>query len=185
MTNLKPIIPPDSGRARYSARPFPPYAFVPGLYPHPTENPKGHLYGKTESTVGLFDFKEWRKNENYLYGVDLYNFAYFWESHEALEGIWKNLPKENGGRDFFQGLIQISAAFLKWHIQEKRGAEQLYQSAMNYLAKAAGHQISCAGIDLKYHQMKLEKHFEKILKPFSVWPDFAENYPFIELQRKI
>ena len=60
----------------------------------------------------------WRQNEDYLYGVDLYNFAYWWEAHEAWEGLWHQA--EDTYRLFLQGLIQVSAAFIKYHTRMLR-----------------------------------------------------------------
>ena len=60
----------------------------------------------------------WRQNEDYLYGVDLYNFAYWWEAHEAWEGLW--LEAEDTYRLFLQGLIQVSASLIKYHMRMLR-----------------------------------------------------------------
>jgi len=34
------------GVTRYSSQDFPPYRYVPGLHPHPTNSPEGHSYGE-------------------------------------------------------------------------------------------------------------------------------------------
>ena len=60
----------------------------------------------------------WRQNEDYLYGVDLYNFAYWWEAHEAWEGLWHQA--EDTYRLFLQGLIQVSASLIKYHMRMLR-----------------------------------------------------------------
>ena len=62
--------------------------------------------------------KLWRQNEDYLYGVDLYNFAYWWEAHEAWEGLWHQA--EDTYRLFLQGLIQVSASLIKYHMRMLR-----------------------------------------------------------------
>ena len=67
--------------------------------------------------------ESWRINEDYLYGVDLYNFAYWWEAHEAWEGLWHQA--EDDYRLFLQGLIQISAALIKRHMRMPRPARTL------------------------------------------------------------
>src|SRR3989338_7998386 len=71
-----------NGCPRYTQIKFPPYRFIPGENPHPTENPCGHSYGKKGLDIGLFVPADWRKNEQYLFGIDLYNYGYWWESHE-------------------------------------------------------------------------------------------------------
>lgn len=71
-----------------------------------------------EHDTELLPPKMWRQNEDYLYGVDLYNFAYWWEAHEAWEGLWHQA--EDTYRLFLQGLIQVSAAFIKYHTRMLR-----------------------------------------------------------------
>lgn len=107
----------DPSCQRYCPRnPFPPYRHIPGVTPHPIKDPAGHSYGVDESTIPrVLSPESWRINENYLYGVDLYNFAYFWEAHEAWEGLWHRA--EDDYRLFLQGLIQISAALIKRHMR--------------------------------------------------------------------
>lgn len=52
-------------------------------------------------------------SELYLYGVDLFNFAYWWECHEQWEAIWKfSGPTSHEGR-LLQGMVQIAAACLR------------------------------------------------------------------------
>src|SRR5262245_4231065 len=79
---------PDPAWPRYSATPFPRYRFVPGRSPHPRRDPKGHAYGTAEPKPPPPDPAKWRDNDLYLHGIDLYNFAYWWECHEALEALW-------------------------------------------------------------------------------------------------
>ena len=133
---IEPPQAPNPNYPRYSTQPFPAYRFVPGLNPHPTEDSDGHSYGKKEEDLTDFDPQNWKENETYLYGVDLYNFAYWWESHEVLEGLWRELPKNDPVHNFLQGLIQISAAFIKWNLHEEKGVRLLYESATDYLRKA-------------------------------------------------
>ena len=184
MTNeLKPIEPPDPNHRRYSTKPFPPYRFVPGFNPHPTIDPEGHSYGRAEEEIEIFDPAKWQKNETYLFGVDLYNYAYWWESHEAFEGLWGALPKNDPLSHFLQGLIQISAAFLKWHMHEKRGVMSLYHSGMNYLKLAQKEKSAYMGLDLDPHLQKLKQHFAIVILEPSAWPDPIHNYPFIDLKK--
>ena len=50
--------------------------------------------------------------------MDLYNFAYWWEAHEAWEGLWHQA--EDTYRLFLQGLIQVSASLIKYHMRMLR-----------------------------------------------------------------
>jgi hypothetical protein len=49
-------------------------------------------------------------------GIDLYNAGHYWNAHEAWEEVW--LESERGLRGFYQGLIQVSAAFV--HVTRNR-----------------------------------------------------------------
>lgn len=109
-------------------RPLPPYRFVPGLNPHPVEHPDGHSRG-LRHTVERIPPERWRQNKDYLYGIDLYHRGYYWESHEAWEGLWRLAPLEGPERGFLQGLILNSAAQLKAHVGSARGARRLSRSS--------------------------------------------------------
>ncbi len=110
-------------------RPFPPYRFTPGFNPHPRQDPKGHAYGRTEERPAYLPPERWQENKTYLFGVDLYHQGYLWESHEAWESLWHLTDKEGVEGQFLQGLIQNSAAQLKAHLQEYKGARHLNQEA--------------------------------------------------------
>lgn len=121
---IKQPQPFDLGGVRYCPqRPFPPYRHVPGVTPHPIRDPQGHSYGLEEDDSPVSLPADWRQTEDYLYGVDLYNFAYWWEAHEAWEGLWNKT--EDDCRLFLQGLIQVSAALIKYHVRQLRGLQSL------------------------------------------------------------
>ena len=168
---------------RYSAKSFPPYRFIPGATPHPTENPQGHSYGRREDPVENFDPQLWQNSEHYLYGADLYNHGYWWESHEAWEGLWGALAKNDPISHYLQGLIQISAAFIKWNLCEKRGVIHLYHSAMKYLILARDKQEICMGLDLEKHIRKLDHHFKEVISDPAVWPDPTVDFPYVVLSK--
>ena len=111
--------PLDPNWPRYCPqRVFPPYRHVPGVTPHPIKDPQGHSYGLEENHGPILPPIAWREIEDYLYGVDLFNFAYWWEAHEAWEGLWH--PATGDYRLFLQGLIQVSAALIKYHMRMLR-----------------------------------------------------------------
>ena len=131
---------PDPGLTRYApGRPFPPYRFVPGLNPHPVSHPQGHSFrgGAHEPPPARLDIPRWRESEEYLYGCDLYNFAYWWEAHEAWEGLWHLTTKSDSLGLFLQGLIQLSASQLKRHMGEPVGTEKLATLGLDKLALVA------------------------------------------------
>jgi hypothetical protein len=67
--------------------PLPPYAHVPGLTPHPVSDPRGHSYRIHPAIPDVPDPERWEACREYLRGVDLFNAGYWWESHEAWEGV--------------------------------------------------------------------------------------------------
>lgn len=137
--------------ARYCpGRPLPPYAYVPGRTPHPVNDPAGHSAGQREPTPVFVPAERWRENEEYLYGADLFNAGYYWEAHEAWEGVWKaSRGREETQALFVQGLIQVAAALLKRAMDVEGGAQSLAHDGLEQLlgvAEAAGSPFM--GLDL-------------------------------------
>jgi len=127
--------PADTSWPRYTVHPFPIYRFVPGTNPHPRHNPKGHSYGKPEPQPSAFRPEEWRQSEDYLFGIDLYNYAYWWECHEVFEGLWHATGHHTEQGNFFQALIQLAAANIKNFCGNHRAAEHLLTSGIVRLQK--------------------------------------------------
>ena len=133
MTLVEPAA-PDPAWPRYSDRPFPKYRFVGGLNPHPRRSPQGHAYGTPEVPPPVVTPERWRENAVYLHGIDLYNFAYWWECHEALEGLWHLTGHQGSEAQFLQGIIQVAAANLRRHVGSPDGARRLGREAVARLA---------------------------------------------------
>jgi hypothetical protein len=93
--------------------PLPPYAHVPGLTPHPLSDPRGHSYGVHAEIPDAPDPEHWDECPEYLRGIDLFNFGYWWESHEAWEGVWRACGRRGPAADFLKGLIKLAAAGVK------------------------------------------------------------------------
>jgi uncharacterized protein len=76
-------------------------------------------------------------------GIDLYNAGHFWNAHEAWEEVW--LESERGMRGFYQGMIQISAAFV--HVTRNRypGGVKLLGEGIEKLEK---YPASFMGVEL-------------------------------------
>ncbi len=128
-------LPVDPTWPRYSSDPFPAYRFVPGLSPHPRKDPHGHSYGRLDPAPAPFSPDLWHESAAYRYGIDLYNFAYWWESHEVFEGLWKGAgPSTEQGR-FFQALVQLAAANLKCFMGNDRAAANLRNAAAERLRR--------------------------------------------------
>lgn len=118
----------DSEWLRYSSRPLPVYRFVPGVTPHPRRHPAGHSYGQPEPALLAPAADQWQTSDAYLYGVDLYNFAFWWECHEVFEAFWRAAPKTEPGC-FFQALIHVAAANLKICMGSPASADRLSLAA--------------------------------------------------------
>ncbi|MFD1973346.1 DUF309 domain-containing protein [Mesorhizobium kowhaii] len=89
---------------------FPAYAYLPGRQPHPVRDPAGHSYlvepmpVATDAALG---------SDPFLWGLDLFNHGYYWEAHEAWEGLWQVADRGGPSRVFFKALILLSAAGVK------------------------------------------------------------------------
>lgn len=142
--------PGDRGMARYAQRPFPVYRYVPGLHPHPTRDPAGHSYQRrpTLNRHAPWRPQDWRTLEDWLYGVDLFNHFFFWEAHEAWEGLWAAVPRQTPPSLMLQGLIQIAAALLKMHVRALAGARALSTEGLEKLRRAAAAEPRLMGLDL-------------------------------------
>lgn len=157
-------------RPRYGTRPLPAYRFVPGLHPHPTRDPGGHSYGAHERAPRRWTPEEWPALEDWLAGVDLFNAHYFWEAHEAWEGLWATQPRASSPALFLQGLIQIAAALLKQHLGSEGGARTLAGEGLAKLRRLEGCQPRMMGLDLGVTIAALAAHFET---PVGALPDLA------------
>lgn len=146
----------DPTHARYSKIPFPSHQFIPTLSTHPSKLPPPPQSNRSP-------------NEDYLYGVDLYNFNYWWEAHESWEKIWMN-SSDDFERKFLQGLIQISAAMIKWWLQQEKAMEGLLREGMEKLRS----------VPQKYQGVDLSNFLARVSR-FAASPS-SENYPFLDLE---
>ena len=56
-------------------------------------------------------------------GLDLFNHGYYWEAHEAWEGLWQVADRDGPLRMLFKGLIMLSAAGVKFESANMRRLE--------------------------------------------------------------
>jgi uncharacterized protein len=77
------------------------------------------------------------------FGIDLFNNRRFFDSHEAWEAAW--IPSERPVRAFYQGLIQVAAAFVHLTRNEYPGTEKLLHEG---LAKLEKYQPDYLGIEV-------------------------------------
>jgi hypothetical protein len=125
--------PSDPTWPRYSTTPFPSYRFLPGRNPHPRRHPLGHSFGQPEPQPRAFSPEAWQRSEAYLYGIDLYNFAYWWECHEIFEGLWHAVGVDTEQGKYFRALIQLAAADIKRFLGNERATQRLTHSGIERL----------------------------------------------------
>ena len=145
---MSPILepePPDPGFTRLSTDPLPRYRFVPGKSPHPRRDRQGHSYGRPEPRADRAEAPAWNRSRTYLFGIDLYNLGYFWESHEAFEALWNAAASASVEKQFFQAIIQIAASNLKFFMGAGGAGRALSERA---LAKLSGVPDEFMGIDV-------------------------------------
>ena len=71
------------------------------------------MYGAAEPKARRLTGSDWWKNEDYLFGFDLFNAGYFWEAHTCWDRLWYLPGTEESVRLLLRGLIQLAAARLK------------------------------------------------------------------------
>ncbi len=118
--------------------PLPPYAYVPGKHPHPTRDRAGRRFGTPPESRIELDPDRWQNCRPYLYGIDLFNRGYYWEAHEAWEGLWHACGRTGGTADFLKGLIALAAAAVKLRAGRERGVRQHAARAQELFEKVAG-----------------------------------------------
>ena len=113
------------------------------------------MYRKKDASPDPFAPRYWHQSSDYLYGVDLYNFGYYWEAHEAWEGIWKTTQRVNRPGRFLQGLIQVSAALLKREQGITGGMESLGKAGLEKLRGVAGYGPLYCGLNLPEYVVRM------------------------------
>lgn len=139
--------PPDPAWPRYTALPLPPRRFVPGVTTRPDESLADGVLGWNGATPPPWSPSAWHNLTAYLYAIDLYNYACWWECHEVLEGLWHAAGRRGAPAEFVQGLIHLAAANLNRHRGKPRAARQA-ERGLERLQQAAGDAPVYMGIDV-------------------------------------
>ena len=130
----------NANSQRFTTTPFPPYSYVPGQNPHPTSHVDGHSYGHPDPVVDNFSVEHWNECSTFLFGVDLFNAGFFWESHEQWEAVWNALGRSGSEADFIKALIKLSAAKVKLLEGKPIGVERHARRALE-LFESVGHEF--------------------------------------------
>ncbi len=100
---------------------------------------------------------------NFDLGVDLFNRSHFFDAHEALEDVWRTLPRDElaGGRRrlHMQGMVQLAVAFHHESTGNYVGARSVLERALRNLD---GADASFPDLDferLRAELTKWQKHF--------------------------
>jgi len=175
---------------RYSDAAFPPYRFLPGHHPHPTADPRGHSYHAPDQPppkVTPVPPERWYDSPDYLYGCDLYNHGYWWEAHEAWEGLWQVTDKRGTQGRFLQGLIQTAACHLKRHLGQLRAVRRLRATLLahfDFALLGIDAQIYM-GLDVTEFLARYRAYYAHITETSDkVMAHDAESYPYVRLQFK-
>lgn len=139
--------------SRYAPqRELPPYAYGSdaGL-PHPRRHPDGHSFHVPEKIPEPLDPLNWPDSGEYLYGVDLFNHGYYWEAHEAWEGLWIAAGRRGVTAEFLKGLIKLAASALKARQRRPRGARHHAARAVAHFRRVreATGAVAYAGLELE------------------------------------
>ena len=152
------------------------------MTPNPRSHPEGHSYDIPEYAEPAVSEQTWSECSAYLYGVDLFNHRYYWEAHEAWEGLWLASVKRSSEHMFVQGLIKTGAALLKvrmasLEIQDLIGARTLSKSGMDLLSRVGVSKFM--GLDIVSY---LESYSEFINPIYdNLIPDINQKTPRINL----
>jgi hypothetical protein len=126
-----------SATPRLTDAPLPPYSYVPGKFPHPVTDSRGHSYGRESPIVKAPHDGDWRSCHEYLRGMDLFNHGYYWEAHESWEAVWIVLGRTGPDADFLKGLIKLAAAGVKAREGRREGVARHAKRALELFNSVA------------------------------------------------
>lgn len=152
--NLNPLSLPKRYLPQYA---FPEVPYLPGRTLHPRKReveviPKElHLQEKQEISF---------THPLFYFGVDLFNYAYWWESHECWEILWMRLKLSE--KNLMQALIQMAACCLTHRLGRERGTHSLkklvLQRLTQHILQTQHHDF---GLNLESLQQQFLNHIEK------------------------
>lgn len=142
---------------------FPPYAFVPGKYPHPNQ-PGGHSHQQKKDEIQLQGKSPLQTNE-FLHAIDLINFGYFWESHEVLEALWNACNRAEPYNSFLKGLIKIAAAGVKLNTDSQSAAQGHFHRSCEHFDEAFSDCKELGGFDHQFFKEFLKQEVQLPFKP--------------------
>lgn len=137
-------------------RELPAYTYIPGRTPHPGHNHERSQDGTADSAAAPRAGTE-TAEQDFFYGVDLFNHGYYWEAHEVWEGLWLAAGRTGPTADFFKGLIKLAAAGVKTlagseigRRRHARRAAELFSQAADGLARDLTASASAEPADIRH-----------------------------------
>jgi hypothetical protein len=100
-----------------------------------------------------------RKREAFGRGIDCFNRRQFFTCHEVLEEIWLEEPPEE--KPFYQGLIQVAAAFHHFQNGNLYGTQSLLRGGAE---KLGGYPSDYHGIDVAGLLRALQPWLERLAR---------------------
>ena len=125
---------------------LPPYSYVPGRFPHPVSDPRGHSFGEPAPEIHSFDPERWASDALYLRGIDLFNHGYYWEAHETWEALWRGCDRASTPGVFLQGLIKIAAAGVKAREGRPEGVRRHARRSLELLGQISAARYAGLGV---------------------------------------
>ncbi len=117
---------------------LPAYAFIPATgLPHPIRDPRGHSHGRKRVSPPALSIDNWSTHRNYLLGLDLFNYGYYWEAHEEWDRLLKSSGPDSLMGKFLKGLVKLAAAGVKVREGSIHGVRRHTASAGEVFADVA------------------------------------------------
>ena len=156
-------------------RPLPAQAYVPGRGLHPRIAARAAAGGRAppEPAAPSAGSEAWW--EEHRYAADLFNQRFFWEAHEAWEGLWRAAGRGTPRGDALQGLILLAAALLKDSMGQATSAARLAAAAEDRLRGAARDPAFADGTVLGLDA-------GEALRRLAAWRADPRSAPFPELR---
>jgi hypothetical protein len=110
------------------------------------------MFGGVEMRPALPPANAWHCEAGHLHAIDLFNYKYWWEAHEAWESYWHSAPVGTAEHHALKALIQSAAVLLKLELGDPNTAATLRSNALQNLEVANSHGLvrgaRCLGYDL-------------------------------------
>ncbi len=105
------------------------------------------MHGATEQVTSITG--PLTASEPYLWGRRLFQPGYYWEAHEAWEGLWHALGRSGPRADLVKGLIKLAAAGVKLREHNRDGLHRHLARAEELTTQARAGAIGYRGSDLR------------------------------------